>query len=246
MSMNLTRLFLLAAIVLFFPALGWTYEVRDVRDGGSVLGTVRFTGTPPAPRKLLIAKDPEACGTGERVIEDVSISESGGLRNVVVYLEGIVQGKAWDISAEGVTLDQRGCTFRPGILIVPKANELAITNSDPVLHSIHAYEVIGRARRSLFNIAQPLPGTITKLVNPQRSSTVKVECDLHNFMEGWLFVAETPYVTLADDEGRFSLRDIPPGTYTLKAWHPTLGEKEAKVEIQAREESSLSLEFTPP
>ena len=113
-------------------------------------------------------------------------------------------------------------------------------------HNIHAYEVIGRARRSLFNMAQPQPSTITKAISPRNAPTVKVECDLHNFMEGWLFVAQTPYVALVDANGRFSLRDIPPGTYTLKAWHPTLGTKEVEVRVEAGQATTASLTFGAP
>lgn len=241
--MSLIKLLVLCGIVMLRPSLGQAYEVVELREGGTVQGTVRFRGVPPAPKKILITKDPGVCGAGERVIEEINVTEGGGLRNVVVYLDGIGQGKRWEDALRQAALDQRGCRFLPYIAVVPKGKELAITNSDPVPHNIHTYEVIGRARRSLFNVAQPQQGTITKPISPRSAPTVKVECDLHNFMEGWIFVAETPYTTLVDEEGRFSLNGIPQGTYRLKAWHPTLGEKEAEVVIQVGKTSAVSLEF---
>lgn len=235
---------LVGTVVAVLPATAQAYEIIDVQDAGSVEGRVMFVGTPPPPRKLLITKDPEVCGGGERVIEDVSVTEEGGLRNVVVYLNGIEHGKAWETVSAQPLLNQRGCRFLPEIAIVPKGKPLAVTNSDPVPHNIHAYEVIGRARRSLFNMAQPQPGTITKSITPRTAPMVKVECDLHNFMEGWVFVAETPYTTLVDAEGKFTLSEIPPGSYTLKAWHPTLGMQEAEVQIESGKTSSASFEFS--
>lgn len=236
----------ISSLALFVPSTGHAYEVLEVKDGGTIEGTVTFTGTPPPPRKLLVTKDPEVCGTGERVMEDVSVTEGGALRHVVVYLDGIEQGKDWNGLPNGAKLEQRGCAFLPEIAIVPQGKELAITNSDPVPHNIHTYEVIGRARRSLFNVAQPQPSTITKAISPRNALTVKVECDLHNFMEGWLFVAATPYVALVDADGRFSLRDVPSGTYTLKAWHPTLGTKEVEVQVEAGQATTASLAFSAP
>lgn len=243
--MHLTKLAFLCVSVVLLPALGQAYEVIEVPDGGVVQGTVKIIGTLPAPRKLLITKDPEVCGTGERILEEVSVSEGGGLRNVVVYLEGIEQGKGWENVPEEATLDQRGCRFLPSIAIVPKGKKMAITNSDPVLHNIHTYEVIGRVRRTLFNVAQPLQGTIKKSIDVRSTPIVKAECDLHNFMEGWIFVAETPYVTLVTD-GQFSLEGIPPGSYVLKAWHPVLGIHEATAEVQAGSVSTVTLEFSTP
>lgn len=236
----------LCAIVLLAPTGAVAYEAIEIRDGGSVQGTVRFTGTPPGPRKLLITKDPQVCGEGERIIEDVSVAENGGLRNVAIYLEGVERGKAWGTSPPDDALDQRGCRFLPEMAIVRKDQAIAITNSDPVPHNIHAYEVIGRARRTLFNVAQPQPGTMTKTITPRTAPMVKVECDLHNFMEGWVFVAQTPYTTLVNTEGQFVLGEVPPGSYTLKAWHPTLGTQETEIQIEVGKTNTVSLEFSLP
>lgn len=244
--MLMVRSGLACSLVLCFPFPGMAYEVLDVQDGGSIEGAVTLTGTPRPPRKLLITKDPEVCGSGERVTEDVGVTDGGGLRNVVVYLEGIEQGKAWGDTPSKPVLDQRGCRFLPDIAIIPKGQELAITNSDPVPHNIHAYEVIGRARRSLFNIAQPQPSTITKSINPRQAPMVKVECDIHNFMEGWVFVAQTPYTMLVNAEGQFVLSGVPPGSYTLKAWHPTLGTQETHVQVEAGKTNTTSFEFSIP
>lgn len=245
-TIDLSKRLCIGAVIMLLPSAGWAYEVVEVQGGGSIKGTVTFAGIPPSPRKLLLTKDPDVCGTGERVIDDVSVTEGGGLRNVVVYLEGIEQGKAWGNAPAEPVLDQRGCRFLPDIALVPKGEELAIINSDPVPHNIHAYEVIGRARRSLFNMAQPQPGTITKSINPRQAPMVKVECDLHNFMEGWVFVAETPYTTLVNTEGQFVLGEVPPGSYTLKAWHPTLGTQETHVQVEAGKTSTTSVKFSIP
>lgn len=244
--MNVLRRFLLLAALLLFPLGAWAYEVAEVPEGRTLSGTVTFKGTPPKSTQVLITKDPETCGHGERIVEEVRVSEDGRLQGAVVYLDGVERGKGWDPPEEGYVLDQRECRFLPEVLIVPRGEKLTITNSDTVPHNIHAYEVIGRARRGLFNIAQPQPGRIEKELKVRSSPIVKVECDLHNFMHGWVFVASTPYTAWTDSQGQFLLADVPPGHYVLKAWHPVLGEKEAEVVVQAGKTSTISLEFAAP
>lgn len=221
------------------------YRVVDVPDGGTLTGQVKWLGATPEASELLITRDFEICGIGYRARREVDVTSSGGLRAVVVYIVGVEAGKAWPEARMGYFLDQVECFFDPYIQVVPSGADLQIVNSDPILHNIHGYELIDdRRRRTLFNLGQPEEGTIVQPLRPRRGQQVGLECDAHDFMLGWLFAAENPYALVVDSEGRFSMEDIPAGTYTVGAWHPFLGVTEQQATISAGGSANLSFTFS--
>lgn len=230
-------------LVLMLPLLSWAYESVTVTDGATLKGKVSFQGTAPAPKKLLINKNPEVCGTGYRERQEVKVSAQGGLQEAVVFVMGIKQGKTWPTPAGGYMLDQKQCDFQPYLQVVPRGTNVDIVNSDPVLHNIHTYELIGRARRTLFNFAQPNAGMkIAKPIRTRRGQIVRVECDAHNFMLGWIVALKNPYYAIVDAEGGFTITDVPAGTYDVQAWHPFLGIQKSKVTLPSKGEAEV--EFT--
>jgi hypothetical protein len=214
---------LMVFLLFMLPWIGWTYEATTVTNGATLTGKVLFQGTAPEPKQIVINKDLEVCGSGYRELKEVKVSSQGGLAETVVFLEEVKQGKAWSPPAEGYVIDQKQCAFQPYIQVVPNDVDLTILNSDSVLHNIHTYELVGRARRTLFNFGQPaFQKKVSKNLKTRKGNVVRVECDVHNFMLGWIFVAENPYYTVVDAEGRFTISDIPTGKYLVRAWHPFL------------------------
>ena len=128
------------------------------------------------------------------------------------------------------------------MLVVKKDSELTVRNSDPVLHNIHTYEIIGAVRRTMFNVGQPDKGDLKQPVKVRRANIVKIECDAHDFMHAWAFTADNPYAAVTRDDGSFSIDGLPDGDYELKAWHPVLGEKSAKVTVKGA--ATASFEFS--
>ena len=218
------------------------YEATTVSGGGQITGKVTFKGTVPEPKKLPISKDNTVCGSGTREIVEVAVN-GGDLKSAVVYIAKIDKGKPWG-ELEKPVLDQKGCRFTPEVLLVRKDAEVTIRNSDTVLHNIHTYEIIGTVRRTMFNVGQPDKGDMKQPIKTRRSNIVKVECDAHDFMHAWAFAAENPYVAVTKDDGSFAIPDLPPGEYELKAWHPVLGEKSAKVSVKAGATTTASFEFS--
>ena len=182
---------------------------------------------------MTITKDAETCGDGQRAIGVVTVGSGGALSGAVVHLTGIETGKAWSKPASGYLLEQEGCLFLPRTQVVRRSNDLLIKNIDPVFHNIHAYEVVGSSRISMFNEGQQPKTDMTKNIRLRRptSNTIKLECDSHDFMHEWLFVADNPYYAVTDSTGAFKLDDVPDGAYTLRSWHPILGEKEQSVSV---------------
>jgi len=138
----------------------------------------------------------------------------------------------------GATLDQKDCRYAPHVVISPAGTELNIVNSDGILHNIHTYST----KNPAFNKAQPKFKKEMK-ENFAQPETVKLTCDAHGWMSGWLIVMDNPYYVVTDENGAFKITDVPPGDYELKFWHETLGEATQKVSVKPKEEAKVSLEM---
>jgi len=215
------------------------YEAGAVSGAGKVTGKVSFKGA-PVSKKLPITKNNEVCGTGEREIVEVD-ARGGALAGAVVYVAKIEKGKAWG-TLDAPVLNQQGCRFAPAALVVKKGGEVTVRNSDPVLHNIHAYEIIGAVRRTMFNVGQPDKGDMKQPIKVRRGNVIKIECDAHDFMHAWAFAAENPYAAVTKEDGSFAIDGLPDGTYEVKAWHPVLGEKSMQVTVKGA--TTASFEFS--
>ncbi|MFQ5803382.1 MAG: beta-sandwich domain-containing protein [Candidatus Methylomirabilales bacterium] len=237
---------LLALGLLFVPSvLSAAYKTGLVPNGAVVSGKVVFKGKVPAPKKLLITKNQDVCGEGYVERQEVKVSRDRSLTDVVVTLEGMKKGKPWAKPANGYLLNQKRCTFIPYLQVIPKGAKLTVVNSDPHLHNIHTYEQIGRARRTVFNVAQPTQGhKVQKTIKPRRGKAIRIECDAHNWMLGWMYVVDNPYYAIVKKDGSFNIKDVPPGNYTLKVWHPFLGTKKQKVKVSANGKVKANFEFS--
>ena len=191
------------------------YEVISVSEGGSVVGTVKYTGPRPVAEPLSISKDQEVCGKTEKVNETLLIGENQGVQNAVVSLMNIEKGKRF--SQKSATLDQKDCRYAPHILLVPVSSELSILNNDGILHNFHSHST----NNPTVNKPQP---KFKKVMKEKFSEpeVIKVTCDAHAWMSGWLVITDHPYYVVTDTKGNFQLEDVPPGQYELKVWHETL------------------------
>jgi plastocyanin len=185
---------------------------------GTITGLVSLSSTAPTVPQLTVHKDVHCCGSSTPSPR-LSVGNDNGLKNAVVYLENVTGGKRFDLT-EPVLLDQKECHFDPHIVIVPYGGQLVITNSDEVLHNVRAYHV--NDGRTVFNIAQPVQGQQTS-IRPALFDSPGIyhaTCDAgHPWMSAFIVVADHPYYTITDENGNFTLEDVPPGTYRLKVWH---------------------------
>ena len=223
-----------AAAVISAVTIAQAYESTIVADGGTISGDIKFAGTPPAAKTIKATKDQQACGT-EVPDESLVVGPEKGIKNVVVRITDIKKGKKWDAKA---VLDQKKCHFLPHVAIVPAGADLEILNSDGILHNFHTYSTLNPS----INKAQPKfrPRMVEKFAKPE---IIKLTCDDHPWMKGWLVVSDHPYVAVTDDRGTFELTGVPAGTYRVEIWHETLGTQVKTVTVRGGGESTLNAEF---
>jgi Carboxypeptidase regulatory-like domain len=236
------RLFLAlsAGVVMLVGGLGSSavaYEAVAVADGGTIKGKVTFAGTPPAKKKIIPTKDKEACGSDPREVDQIIVSSDKAVHEAVLYLKEVAKGKAWEKAAKTPAIDNVKCDFKPHVQVVP-AGDIEIVNSDPVLHNTHGF--LGKL--TVFNVALPNQGQ--RIAKPlKKPGMVRVECDAHGWMLGWVYVAENPYYAVSAKDGTFTLTNVPPGSYTLVAWQEYTGAVEIPVTVKAKEVASVTVEL---
>jgi plastocyanin len=191
--------------------------------GGTISGTVKYEGTAPAPKPVEVTKDKEVCGLHQHMTEDLIVDSGGGIANAVV----IVKGAKGDMKPADVTFDQKGCDYVPHVLAFPAGSTVKIVNSDGILHNIHTYSTVNPS----FNMAQPkFKKTIEQKV--EKPEVIKVTCDAHGWMHGWWVATDTPYYAVTDDKGNYTIKDVPPGDYTIEVWQEKLGTDDQKASVK--------------
>jgi hypothetical protein len=229
---------MMAAAGLLGPAApAPAYEAASVTDGGSIKGKVVFNGIVPAKRKVVPTKDREVCGSGVREVDQILIAADKTVQEAIVYLKAVEKGKAWPKLAKPPEIDNVKCDFQPHVMVMP-VGDIVVVNTDPVLHNTKSF--IDRV--PVFNVALPNQGQrITRPI--KKSGIMRVECDAHGWMLGWVYVADNPYYAITTKDGAFSITDVPPGSYTLVAWQEFTGPTETPITIKGKEATSITVEL---
>jgi plastocyanin len=212
------------------------YQVVTVSDGGGLAGTISVSGAIPKLPVRRINKDPQVCGSASRASEELIVSSDGGLKNAVVIVQGVTRGKAMPVL--NAKVDQAKCEYVPHVQVMVANSDISIVNSDPVLHNIHFYQ----GDTDLFNIAQPIKGQ-TNTHKIEKTGFVYAECDVHGWMRGHVAVVDNPYYAITDERGKFTIEDLPAGSYSVKIWHEFLGEQTQPVTVASKADSSLNVDM---
>jgi plastocyanin len=202
---------------------------------GSIKGAVVVTGPIPAQKKVDVTIDQYVCGT-EKDAGDLLLSPRKELKNAVVWLENPPPGAA-PAPAAKVEIDQNGCVFVPRVVVVPAGGTIDFLNSDRLLHNIHATPKLNVS----FNRTQPKDRTIP--VTFAKPEIVRINCDLHSWMIGWVVVAAHPYYAITGADGQFSFDNLPPGKYDLHIWHERLGTVEASAIVGDQQPARVTVEM---
>jgi hypothetical protein len=223
------------AALAAFPLRAAAYEVVAVTDGGSIKGKVVYQGA-TSMKKIVPTKDQATCGD-VREEPDIVVGPGKGVQDAVVFLKGVQKGKALEKPAKKPELNNMKCNFVPHVQAVP-VGTIVVVNSDPVMHNTHAFS----GKQTVFNVALPVKGQ--RVEKPMNKPGInRVECDTHGWMLGWVFAAENPYYAVTQKDGTFTIADVPPGSYTLVAWHELTGEQEMPVTVKPKDALEVPIEL---
>lgn len=216
---------------------------EEMQAGATISGKIKFTGARPTNPRIDMAEE-AACKakytTAPPTAETVVVNANGTLANVFVYAKaGLPVGAKYPAPATPVVIDQDGCRYDPHVLGIMVGQTLEIRNSDPVLHNIKAKATKNRP----FNVSQPSAGMKTNRTFAAPEVMVALECNVHGWMNAFLGVLPHPFYAVTGTDGGFSLKGLPPGTYTIEAWHEKYGTQTATVTVAGTETKTADLTF---
>ncbi len=220
--------------VVFLPLL-----VAVSAKGGSITGAVKFSDAPAKLPMIVVSKDQDYCGES-LPNETYLIDSNGRLRNVVVFLDAALQGLPADKQKLNL-IENNGCRYVPRILAMQRGERLRIKNNDPKLHIPHSY----LKEKTVFMLSLPFKNTTLEATQKIREPGIlKLVCDTHAWMLGYVHVFEHSYFAVSDEKGAFTIPNVPAGRYTIHAWHEDAGVRSQEITITDSEEVGISFEFS--
>lgn len=212
----------------------------DAAQAGEVTGKIVLEGTPGKNAAIKMNADPVCLRENKGAqMQEFFVGEAGVLGNVFVYVKDGLGNYTYDKPTTPVKLDQQGCRYHPHVFGIMVGQEFDIVNSDPTLHNIHAIPKDNQE----FNTAQPIQNMKTTHVFTAKEVMVPFKCDVHGWMNAYVGVLDHPYYSVSGQDGKFDIKTLPAGTYTLEAWHEKLGTQTQSVTIGPKETKDVTFTF---
>lgn len=236
-------LLMLVALVAFIAT------VAVAQNGqGTISGTVRLVGPPPTIPTVLPKTDFDMCGSVARPTQSLLLGTNQTVRNVIVYLAGYTQNSAGNGTNDAIVIDQRDCEFVPRIQIARTGAPLILKNSDPILHVVRIDSMSStNGQRMLLKAATPYAGyeKVYQLANFREPTLLQVtSANGHEWMAAYIAVLPHPWAALTDENGRFTLRNVPVGMHKIYVWHEVLGTMAREVRVNGDGTTMVDFQFS--
>ena len=209
----------------------------DPATAATITGTVKFDGKAPKAKKIDMSQDPACKGTNET--EDIVADDKGDLENVFVYVKDGLGDRSFDAPKTTAKIDQDGCRYHPHVLGVMAGQPVEITNSDNTTHNIHPSPKDNKE----WNESQPPKGAPISKEFARQEVLVPVKCNQHPWMKMYIGVVKNPFFAVTDKSGKFELKGLPPGTYTVTAVQEKLGSQDMKVTVGPKDSKTADFTF---
>jgi plastocyanin len=213
----------------------------DEANAATVTGKVAFTGEKPAARTIDMSATP-ACArahTTPQKSEEVIVNDNNTLRYTFVWVKSGVPDRQWPAASGAVVLDQQGCMYKPHVIGVMTGQNIEIRNDDPTNHNIHPQPKVNQE----WNESQPPKGDPKMRSFAREEIMIPVKCNVHPWMRSYIGVVGHPFFAVTGDDGTFTIKGLPPGTYTIGAWHEKYGTKDMQVTVAPKESKSVDFSF---
>jgi len=208
----------------------------DPATVATISGVVKFDGTAPKPQKIDMSQDPACKGTNETETVEVT---NGDLENVFVYVKDGLSNYSFDVPKAPVKLDQMGCRYHPHVLGVMAGQTVEIINSDNTTHNIHPSPKDNRE----WNESQPPKAAPLDKDFARQEVLIPVKCNQHPWMKMYIGVVKSPFFAVTGKDGKFELKGLPPGTYTIAAVQEKYGEQDQTVTVGPKDSKTVDFSF---
>ena len=213
----------------------------DRASTGTITGTVTLGGAPPPTAPLRMTAECAAQHRGPVPAGDVLVHD-GRVENAYVYIKDGLGERVFAVPAEPVVIDQVGCVYRPHVAAAQACQPITFKNSDSFLHNVHGTPTVS----SQWNFSMGVQGSTRSVRIPKPEIPVEVRCDVHPWMRAYVAVSAHPYFAVTGADGRFVLRDVPPGDYLVASWHERFGTRETRVTLAAHDTKDLAFAYAAP
>ncbi len=218
--------------------------ISGLTVAGSVTGSVTYEGAVPKLRPIRMEADPGCAKKhASPAKSEVLVLGDGNTMGIVfVRVKSGVPAKDYPAPKEPVVIDQEGCRYIPHVLGVMAGQPLKILNSDGLLHNIHALPKVNKS----FNMAMPATRTEAEATFTKEEFMFKIKCDVHPWMGAWIAVMAHPFFDVTATDGKYSIGNLPAGTYEIEAWHEKLKTKTGSVTISGDESQTVDFTYSGP
>jgi plastocyanin len=218
-----------------------TYTQIDLNTSGTITGTIKFAKKAPPRIEIDMAQDPACSLSSDPNYSEQYMVKDGKLQNVFVYVKDGLGNKIYPAPSTPVQLDQKGCRYVPHVIGVMIGQPVEFTNSDPTMHNIHT--TAETPANPEIDISQPPKGGTTQKVFAKPELMIPVRCNNHPWMNAFINVSPNPFYAVSDENGNFTIRGLPPGTYTLVADHEVLGQQTTQVTVESKQTATADFTY---